>query len=284
MVDHDTVDTSNLQRQVIHSAKNVGMNKALSAAAFVGNINEFVKCNPIQHLLDSSNALDILSHYQVVVDATDNVATRYLLNDACVLSRIPLVSGGALGMDGQITVYNPEGGGPCYRCIFPTPPPPETVGNCSDNGIVGAITGVIGSLQALEVLKIVTGKQASLQGKLIVFSGTQSSFRTVKLRPKRPDCSVCGENPSITQLIDYVQFCGAGPHDKALDLKVLKRENRISVKEYKEIVDNGLPHVMLDVREKIQFEICSFEDAISKRLINFVFIYLLITKLVKIYR
>jgi adenylyltransferase/sulfurtransferase len=199
----------------------------------------------------------------VVVDATDNVATRYLLNDACVLLRIPLVSGGALGMDGQITVYNHEGG-PCYRCIFPTPPPPETVGNCSDNGIIGAITGVIGSLQALEVLKIVTGKQASLQGKLIVFSGTQSSFRAVKLRPKRLDCCVCGVNPSITQLIDYAQFCGAGPHDKALDLKVLKIEERINVKEYKRILDEGVPHVMLDVREEIQFEICSFPDAISK--------------------
>lgn len=146
------------------------------------------------------------------------------------------------------------------------------VGNCSDNGIIGAVTGLIGSLQALETLQLVTGKQASLSGKLIVFDGTTTSFRTVSLRKKKEDCAICGENPSITKLIDYVAFCGAGPHDKALDLKVLPLEERMNVKEYHHLLTSNHPHVLLDVREEIQYEICSLESISN---MNFVTNFLL---------
>lgn len=263
MVDHDTVEAGNLGRQVIHKLKNVGMNKAISASCFVEEINDLITCRAISVLLDRSNALHILKEYDVVVDATDNVATRYLLNDACVLLNKPLVSGAALGMAGQVTVYN-DRQGPCLRCIFPIPPPAHTVGTCSDSGILGPVTGTIGALQALQVLELVTGKAASLQGKLLVFDGVRAGFRAVDLRGKKKDCAVCGEEPSITELVDYVQFCGAEPHDKNMGIRLLATHERISVVEYRDILNSKVPHVLLDVREEIQFDICSLDDTISR--------------------
>ncbi|KAJ3290972.1 Molybdenum cofactor synthesis protein 3 [Borealophlyctis nickersoniae] len=164
-------------------------------------------------ILDSSNAMDIIRLYDIIVDATDNVATRYLLNDACVLANKTLVSGSALRMDGQLTVYNHQGG-PCYRCIFPKPPPPETVTNCSDGGVLGVVPGIIGCMQALEVIKIASGIGTSYSQKMLVFDAVLGSFRTVKLRGRNVNCAVCGDAPTITELIDYVQFCGAAATDK----------------------------------------------------------------------
>ncbi|KAJ3195531.1 Molybdenum cofactor synthesis protein 3, partial [Dinochytrium kinnereticum] len=156
IVDYDEVETSNLQRQIIHKESAVGTSKAESAKSSVESLSSVVKCVAHDIVLDSSNAMDIIKQYDIIVDATDNVATRYLLNDASVILGKPLVSGSALRMDGQLTVYN-HNGGPCYRCIFPKPPPPETVMNCSDGGVLGAVTGIIGAIQALEVIKIACG-------------------------------------------------------------------------------------------------------------------------------
>ncbi|KAJ8662138.1 hypothetical protein O0I10_001831 [Lichtheimia ornata] len=268
IVDHDDVDVSNLHRQVIHKERTQGINKAVSAMMAVHEINPGCHVTPYPILLDSTNALDIIKQYDVVLDATDNVATRYLLNDACVLAGKPLVSGSALRMDGQLTVYN-YNGGPCYRCLHPVPPPAETVTNCSDGGVLGVVPGVIGTLQALEAIKIITGSNANDPPSFLIFSGSYSPmFRTMKLRGKRKDCVVCGENPTITALIDYVQFCGAGANDKELSLSVLEPKERINVQQYNEVVNNNEAHVLLDVRAPVQFDICSLPGSLSIPLAN----------------
>lgn len=210
-------------------------------------------------VLDSSNALEILGDYDVIVDATDNVATRYLLNDACVLLKKPLVSGSALMLEGQLTVYNYKGG-PCYRCIFPQPPPPETVQNCGDGGVLGAITGVIGSLQSMEVLKILLNHSEVLAGKLLLYDGAVASFRTIKLRGKREFCDVCSAEPKITKLIDYVQFCGMAATDKDSGLNLLSDSERISVQNYNKIEQE---HILIDVRSANEFEICKLRNSIN---------------------
>ncbi|KAG2173308.1 hypothetical protein INT43_004682 [Umbelopsis isabellina] len=261
IVDHDEVDISNLHRQVIHTENGVGVNKAHSAAESIRSINSHCEVIAYDKVLDSSNAMDIIPNYDIVLDATDNVATRYLLNDACVLAGKPLVSGSALRMEGQLTTYN-YNGGPCYRCLYPTPPPPETVTNCADGGVLGAIPGVIGCLQALQAIKICIGlADTSFLARdpptLLIFSGASSTlFRTIKLRKRKEDCAVCGENPSITELIDYVQFCGRGATDKDEPLKVLEEQDRIMVEAYQQCLTDKTPHMLLDVREPVQYEIC----------------------------
>ncbi|KAG2219854.1 hypothetical protein INT45_000741 [Circinella minor] len=264
IVDHDDVDISNLHRQVIHKERTQGMNKAVSAMLAVHEIHPQCHVTPYPILLDSSNALSLIKQYDVVLDATDNVATRYLLNDACVLAGKPLVSGSALRMDGQLTVYN-HNGGPCYRCIHPVPPPPETVTNCSDGGVLGVIPGVIGILQALEAIKIVAGlTENQTSHSFLIFNGCYSPmFRSIKLRGKKENCLVCGENPTITELIDYVEFCGSGATDKEASLFVLKPEERINVQQYKKVVENKESHLLLDVRSPVQFKICSLPNSIS---------------------
>ncbi|KAI9488935.1 hypothetical protein BDB00DRAFT_771595 [Zychaea mexicana] len=263
IVDHDVVDISNLHRQVIHKERTQGMNKAVSAMLAVHEIHPHCHVTPYPILLDSSNALSIIKQYDVVLDATDNVATRYLLNDACVLAGKPLVSGSALRMDGQLTVYN-HNGGPCYRCLHPVPPPPETVTNCSDGGVLGVIPGVIGVLQALEAIKIASGlTQNESSHGLLVFNGCFSPmFRSIKLRGKKKECLVCGDNPTITELIDYVEFCGAGATDKA-SLYVLKPEERINVQQYKQVLESNERHLLLDVRSPVQFKICNLANSVS---------------------
>ena len=205
------------------------------------------------------NAMEILKNYDVVVDATDNVATRYLVNDACVLLKKPLVSGSALMLEGQLTVYNFKGG-PCYRCIFPHPPPAETVQNCGDGGVLGAITGVIGSLQSMEVVKILLNHDQVLAGKLLLYDGAACSFRTIKLRGKKEKCAVCGENPTITELIDYVQFCGMAATDKDSSLDILDKSQRISVVDYSKLEQN---HLLIDVRSVNEFDICKLKNSIN---------------------
>lgn len=255
IVDYDEVELNNLHRQILHTEKRVGKPKSSSVASSCTQLNSLVECIPYHLQLDSTNALRLIKQYDVVLDATDNVATRYLLNDTCILANKPLVSGSALRFEGQLTVYNYEGG-PCYRCLYPKPPPPETVTNCSDGGVLGVIPGIIGCMQALEAIKICAGIDPSFSQKLLLFDGLQGSFRSIKIRGRQPTCPVCGDNPSITELIDYEQFCGARANDKDKDLTLLKDTDRISPKDYKEMLDTKQEHVLVDVRLPVELDIC----------------------------
>ncbi|EDV23657.1 uncharacterized protein TRIADDRAFT_50356 [Trichoplax adhaerens] len=191
-----------------------------------------------------------------------NVATRYLLNDACVLCKKPLISGSALRFEGQLTVYNCNNG-PCYRCLFPTPPPPETVTNCSDGGVLGVVPGIIGLNQALEAIKILTGLQPAYSQRMLLFDASSGSYHVFKLRNRRPTCPLCGDNPTIHELQDYVQFCKASATDKARQIELLTPEERISVDDYKKIYDEGQNHVLLDVREEVEYNICRLPQSIN---------------------
>ncbi|KAL4237981.1 Molybdenum cofactor synthesis protein 3 [Mactra antiquata] len=255
LVDYDEVELSNLHRQILHSESKVNVKKCVSAAQACTELNSFVKCVPYHLQLNSSNALKIISQYDIVLDATDNVATRYLLNDACILAGKPLVSGSALRFEGQLTVYNYKGG-PCYRCLYPKPPPPETVTNCSDGGVLGVIPGIIGSLQALEAIKIATGNECSYNQKLLMYDGLEGTFRTIRLRGRQSTCPICSDNPTITQLIDYEQFCGARASDKDKSVTVLNREDRLSAADYKSLLDKDHPHILVDVRQPVEVDIC----------------------------
>lgn len=195
----------------------------------------------------------------MVVDASDNVGTRYLLNDACVILKKPLVSGSALQLEGQLTVYNYQNG-PCYRCIFPQPPPKETVVNCGDGGVLGAVTSVIGSLQSMEVIKILLNQENVMSGKLLLYDAATCTFRNIKLRLKRNDCAVCSDNPSITELIDYERFCGMAATDKDSALKFLTPDERITVEEYSKLKN---PHILIDCRSANEFEICQLNNSLN---------------------
>ncbi|KAJ3364771.1 hypothetical protein GGF31_008917 [Allomyces arbusculus] len=230
LVDHDTVAVSNIHRQVIHTEESIGIAKTTSARKALEKTNSHVRYVEHNLLLDASNALDTLRPYDIIVDCTDNVPTRYLLNDACVLLGKPLVSGSALRFDGQLTVYHYRDG-PCYRCLFPTPPPPETVTNCDDGGVLGPVTGMLGSLQALEVLKMVALGESAFAGRMLLVDGLAGAFRTVKLRGRQKACAVCGDEPTIKKLVDYVQFCGARPDDKTKPVKMIPVNERITVRD-----------------------------------------------------
>jgi len=256
VVDYDEVDLSNLHRQILHTEDRVGGCKAESVAQGCNRLNSDVDYVPYHLQLDSNNALDIIRRYDIVLDATDNVATRYLLNDACVMADKPLVSGSALRMEGQLTVYHYDGG-PCYRCLYPVPPPPETVTNCSDGGVIGVVPGVIGSMQALEAIKIASGMGSSYKARLLMFDAMDGSFRTPRLRGRNLKCHVCGDEPSITQLVDYVQFCGASPDDKDKESKLLSPGSRITAKTYSSMLERAIPHVLVDVRAPGEMEICA---------------------------
>ncbi|XP_076835331.1 adenylyltransferase and sulfurtransferase MOCS3 isoform X2 [Brachyhypopomus gauderio] len=262
LLDCDEVELSNLHRQVLHTEQTRGLAKALSAAQALGRLNSKVQCVPYHLQLSSENALQLIGQYDIVADCSDNVPTRYLVNDACVLSGKPLVSASALRMEGQLTVYNHEGG-PCYRCLHPLPPPPETVTNCSDGGVLGVVPGIMGCLQALEVLKIASGQRPSFRQHLLLFDGQDGRFRTIKLRARRAECAVCGDTPTVTQLQDYEAFCGSAATDKCRRLNLLSAGQRFSVQEYKAIVDGGSPHLLLDVRPKVEVDICHLSTSIN---------------------
>ncbi|XP_055638765.1 adenylyltransferase and sulfurtransferase MOCS3 [Toxorhynchites rutilus septentrionalis] len=262
ILDYDEVELTNLHRQLLHTESSIGLAKVESAEAFLEQLNSQIEIVTHHTQLSSDNALRILELYDIIVDATDNVATRYLLNDACILLNKPLVSGSALQLEGQLTVYN-YNGGPCYRCLFPNPPPPETVTNCGDGGVLGAITGVIGALQALETIKIILGNEGVLSGRLLLFDGQQSTFRNLKLRSKKADCAVCSEGASLTKLIDYEQFCNMKATDKDSHLSLLEPHERITVQEYKELADKGVPRMLIDVRGANQFEICQLPASVN---------------------
>nr|XP_004663919.1 adenylyltransferase and sulfurtransferase MOCS3 [Jaculus jaculus] len=261
LVDHDVVETSNLARQVLHGEERAGCAKALSAAASLRRLNSEVEYVPYAQALCPATALELVRRYDVVADCSDNVPTRYLVNDACVLAGRPLVSASALRFEGHLTVYH-YGDGPCYRCIFPSPPPAETVTNCSDGGVLGVVPGVLGCLQALEVLKIATGLGPSYSGSLLLFDALGGHFRRVQLRGRRPDCAVCGQRPTVTDLLDYEAFCGSSATDKCRPVRLLSPEERVSVSDYKRLLDCGAPHLLLDVRPQVEVDICRLPHAL----------------------
>ncbi|KAF0044553.1 hypothetical protein F2P81_003711 [Scophthalmus maximus] len=251
LLDYDEVELSNLHRQVLHGEENQGQAKALSAANAVGRyrlttISDLYECDFCR--------LNSTVEY--------NVPTRYLVNDACVLSGRPLVSAGALRMEGQLTVYNYRGG-PCYRCLYPVPPPPETVTNCSDGGVLGVVPGIMGCLQALEVVKIASGQGSCCGQQLLMFDAQDARFRSIKLRPKQADCAVCGKTPSVTKLVDYESFCGSAATDKCRKLNLLSGDQRITVQDYQAILDKAEPHLLLDVRPLVEVDICQLPFSLN---------------------
>lgn len=262
IVDYDVVEITNLHRQILHTENSLGLPKTISAKKQLLKMNSNIDIKTYNCGIFSETALEIIDMYDIILDCTDNVATRYLLNDACCLAKKPLVSGSALKLEGQLTVYNYKSG-PCYRCIFPIPPPPEAVTNCGDAGILGPVTGVIGSLQALEAIKIALGMDDILSGRMLIFDGTTTTFRNIRLRNKRKDCDLCSEKPIITHLIDYEQFCGMRATDKNYSLKVLERNDRITVLDYKMILDENKPNLLIDVRNPIEYEMCHLNNSIN---------------------
>lgn len=210
IVDFDVVDTSNLQRQIVHRLEDVDKPKVESAARTIAQLNPDVKVIGHQTQLTSQNALDIISQYDVVINGSDNFPTRYLVNDACVLLGKKLVDGSIFRFEGQVTVYDTANGSPCYRCLYPDPPPPGEVPSCAEGGVLGVLPGIIGSVEAVEAIKLILGIGSPLAGRLLLYDALEAEFREVKVR-KNPDCPVCGEHPTVTQLIDYEQFCGI-PH------------------------------------------------------------------------
>ncbi|XP_039954832.1 adenylyltransferase and sulfurtransferase MOCS3-2 [Bactrocera tryoni] len=273
LVDYDTVDRTNLHRQTLHTERTIGLPKVESAKRALEQINPNCQIDLHKLMLDSRVALDIIKQYDVILDCTDNVVTRYLLNDACVLLNKPLVSGSALQFDGQLTVYHYGDTCPCYRCLFPVPPPPHAVTNCGDGGVMGAITGVIGSMQALEAIKVATGVGETFAGKLLIFDGMNGIFRNIKLRGRSKDCKVCSENPMITQLIDYEQFCSMHASDDDQPLQLIPSQERIDVFQYIDM--RSQPHLLIDVRPQNEFEICRLPSSVNvplKEILNNKFI------------
>jgi adenylyltransferase/sulfurtransferase len=220
IVDFDVVDVSNLQRQILHRVDGVGHPKVESAIEAIANLNADVTVVPHQVLLSSDNALDIIKDYDVVINGSDNFPTRYLVNDACALLGKPLVDGSIFRFEGQLTVFDPAHGGPCYRCLYPDPPPPGEVPSCAEGGVLGVLPGIIGSMQAAEAVKLILGIGEPLAGQLVLFDALDARFRQVKVH-KDPDCPVCGENPTVTELIDYEQFCGIPHSDNGVALETL---------------------------------------------------------------
>jgi len=253
LVDFDVVDFTNLQRQVIHSTKDVGRNKIDSAAEKMLAINPNVRIVKHEVALTSENALDIIKDYDYVVDGTDNFPTRYLVNDACVLLNKPNIYGSIFRFEGQSTVFAYEGG-PCYRCLYPEPPPPGLVPSCAEGGVLGILPGTIGLIQATETVKLILGIGESLVGRLLLYDALTMRFRELKLR-KNPECPMCGEHRTITKLIDYHQFCGV----PAQEPKVT--EGEIEVTEVKAKLDRGDNFVLIDVREPHEYKIASIPGA-----------------------
>ncbi len=209
LVDYDVVDFTNLQRQILHDTPSVGHSKLDSARERLRALNPDVEIVAYDTHLDSDNAMDVFDGWDLVVDGSDNFPTRYLVNDACVLRGMPYVYGAIFRFDGQVSVFA-ERGGPCYRCLFRDPPPPGLIPSCADAGVLGVLPGIVGSIQAAEAVKLILGEGEALVGRLLLVDALHMEFRELRIRPD-PDCPVCGENPSVTELIDYEAFCGAGP-------------------------------------------------------------------------
>jgi adenylyltransferase/sulfurtransferase len=250
VVDFDVVDFTNLQRQVIHSTADVGRPKLHSAAEKIKAINPYVEVRPFETRLTSANALDIFRQFDIVVDGTDNFPTRYLVNDACVLTGKPNVYGSIFRFEGQVSVFATEEG-PCYRCLYPEPPPPGLVPSCAEGGVLGILPGLVGVMQATEAIKLILGKGDPLIGRLLLVDALGMRFRELKLR-KNPDCPVCGAHRTITQLIDYNQFCGIRGEEQPLISSTMPE---ITVEELKRRQDSGEDIFVLDVREPHEYQI-----------------------------
>jgi len=256
LIDFDVVDSSNLQRQIIHSTKDIGRKKIDSAQEKLNALNPAL--NVVKHdtMLSSANALEIFAQYDIIADGTDNFQTRYLVNDACVLLNKPNAYGSIFRFEGQASVFATEEG-PCYRCLYPEPPPPGLVPSCAEGGVLGILPGLVGVIQATEVIKLILGKGEPLIGRLLLVDALTMRFRELKLR-KNPDCPVCGTNPTVTALIDYNQFCGIAP-EPAQAAPVKNGIPQISVKELKARLDkkeiNNDNFLLLDVREPYEAQI-----------------------------
>ena len=260
IVDFDVVDYSNLQRQVIHGTPDVGRPKLESARDTLHAINPAVHVETHEVALSSANALDVLRGYDVIVDGTDNFPTRYLVNDACVILGIPNAYGSIFRFEGQASVFAAKDG-PCYRCLYPEPPPPGLVPSCAEGGVLGILPGVVGTIQATEAVKLIMGVGEPLVGRFLVYDALRMRFRELKLR-KDPDCPVCGDNPTVTELIDYEQFCGITPAAPAPEPAAgagadAAGGDDATVEQLKARIDSADGVFILDVREPQEYQICS---------------------------
>lgn len=255
LIDFDVVDFSNLQRQVAHGESTVGKLKVDSAKDRIADLNSSINVTTYNTRLSSENVMEIFADYDIIVDGTDNFPTRYLASDACVLLKKPYIYGCILRFEGQASVFDSRQG-PCYRCLYPEPPPPGLVPSCAEGGVLGILPGIIGLIQANEVIKLVLGIGDSLVGRLLLFDALSMKFKEMKLR-KDPSCPICGDNPTITELIDYDQFCGIMPvTESAADA-----EKEIAVEQVKEMLDAKHAFKLIDVREPSEYDICKIEQA-----------------------
>jgi adenylyltransferase/sulfurtransferase len=252
IVEFDTVDFTNLQRQVIHGTSDVGRTKLQSARETLLEINPNVEIEGFETRLSSDNALDIFRDYDIIADGTDNFPTRYLVNDACVLLGKPNAYASIFRFEGQASIFWAEQG-PCYRCLYPEPPPPGLVPSCAEGGVLGVLPGIMGCIQAMETIKLILGRGDSLVGRLLLFDALAMKFRELKLR-KNPDCPICGTNRTITKLIDYEQFCGIRGEEHE---PVFNGIPEITPAEVKKKMDAHEPFVLIDVREPHEYQICS---------------------------
>jgi adenylyltransferase/sulfurtransferase len=256
IVDFDVVDESNLQRQIAHGTSTIGVKKAESAKQRIADLNPNVAVTTYDAQITSENAFELMRPYDVIIDGTDNFPTRYLTNDASVLLGKPNVYGSIFRFEGQATVFNPKAGGPCYRCLYPEPPPPGLVPSCAEGGVLGVLPGVIGTIQATEAIKLLTGIGETLTGRLMLYDALSMRFRELKLR-RNPECPICGEHPTVTELIDYQQFCGITPDVVQSDANF--EITPIAVAAWLEQADKPF---LLDVREANEWEIGHLPGAV----------------------
>lgn len=257
LVDFDQIDVTNLQRQIMYTSRDIGQQKLDVSAERLNALNPEIEIKTHASRLTRENAIDVISAYDVVIDGTDNFPTRYLVNDACVLLDKPYVYGSILRFDGQVSVFDAQRG-PCYRCLFREPPPPGLVPNCAEGGVLGVLPGIIGSLQALEAIKLVSGVGQSLVGRLVLFDGLSLRFRELKLK-KHPECPICGEHPTITGLIDYEEFCGYTRNGDMQENSEVQMQTT-TVEELKSRLDRGERPALLDVREPFEWNIINLGD------------------------
>jgi len=255
VIDFDVVDESNLQRQIIHGQSDIGRPKALSARDSIKEVNPYVNVVVHEEALSNDNVMAIFGQYDLIVDGTDNFATRYLVNDACVLLGKPYVWGSIFRFDGQASVFWAEYG-PCYRCLYPEPPPPGMVPSCAEGGVLGVLCASIGSIQVTEAIKVLTGIGEPLVGRLMIYDALEMNYRTLNVK-KDPDCPICGKNPSITELIDYDAFCGA----VSADAQQAAAGSTITAADLKAMLDRNDDIFLIDVREPNEYEIVSIPGA-----------------------
>ena len=252
LVDFDVVDSTNLQRQVLFGTKDVGTPKTEAAANRLRDLNPDIQIDTFETQLTSANAFELFKDYDIIVDGTDNFPTRYLVNDACVIMGKPNVYGSIFRFEGQITVFGAPGG-PCYRCLYPEPPPPGLVPSCAEGGVLGVLPGIVGTIQAAEALKLIIGKGEPLIGRLLLFDALAMKFRELKLR-KNPDCPVCGAHPTMKELIDYAEFCGIRGEEAPSTVTNIPE---VTARELKSRLDRGDEIYVLDVREQHEYQICN---------------------------